>query len=98
MRYIKLFFFSVFVLVVTSQYAQDKKYITYKVKPGETVQSIAKSLAITPYDLLKLNPDIKDQVVADQIIILGAHYDHLGQAPDGTLWKGANDDASGQQS
>lgn len=30
-----------------------------------------------------------------QTVIVGAHYDHLGADPDGTLWGGANDDASG---
>ncbi|MFZ5917254.1 MAG: M20/M25/M40 family metallo-hydrolase [Chloroflexota bacterium] len=37
----------------------------------------------------------RDPAYADQVIILGAHYDHLGQAPDGTIWPGANDNASG---
>ncbi|MGD8626404.1 MAG: M20/M25/M40 family metallo-hydrolase, partial [Anaerolineae bacterium] len=37
----------------------------------------------------------RDPAYADQVIILGAHYDHLGQAPNGIVWPGANDDASG---
>lgn len=37
----------------------------------------------------------RDPAYADEIIVLGAHYDHLGQAPDGTVWRGANDNASG---
>ncbi len=36
------------------------------------------------------NPD-----TADEIVIISAHYDHLGQSPDGTIWPGANDNASG---
>ncbi len=36
------------------------------------------------------NPDLREQV-----LILGAHYDHLGVDPDGSLHAGANDDASG---
>ena len=31
----------------------------------------------------------------DQWVIVGAHHDHLGTDPDGTLWGGANDNASG---
>jgi Zn-dependent M28 family amino/carboxypeptidase len=31
----------------------------------------------------------------DQVLILGAHFDHLGRDPDGTLYPGAIDDASG---
>jgi Zn-dependent M28 family amino/carboxypeptidase len=37
----------------------------------------------------------RDPQYADQVIVIGAHYDHLGQTPDGTVWVGANDDASG---
>jgi uncharacterized protein len=37
----------------------------------------------------------RDPAYADQVIILGAHYDHLGETPDGTVWPGANDNASG---
>ena len=37
----------------------------------------------------------RDPEYADQVVIIGAHYDHLGQAPDGTAWVGANDNASG---
>lgn len=63
----------------TSIFAQDKKFTTYKVKPGETIQSISKSLAITPYDLLKLNPDVKNTVITanDILIIPNKGYDPL---------------------
>lgn len=37
----------------------------------------------------------RDPAYAGEAIILGAHYDHMGQAPDGMVWPGANDDASG---
>lgn len=37
----------------------------------------------------------RDPAYAGQAIILGAHYDHMGQAPNGLVWPGANDDASG---
>jgi Zn-dependent M28 family amino/carboxypeptidase len=37
----------------------------------------------------------RDPQYANKVIILGAHYDHLGQGPDGTVWRGANDNASG---
>ncbi len=32
---------------------------------------------------------------SDRVVVLGAHYDHLGLLPDGTLYPGANDNASG---
>ena len=67
-----------FLIGCSSIFAQDKKFITYKVKDGETVQSISKTLAITPYDLLKLNPDIKDNVEGGEIIIVpNKAYDPL---------------------
>jgi hypothetical protein len=31
----------------------------------------------------------------DDIVIVGAHYDHAGVDPDGTIYNGANDNASG---
>jgi hypothetical protein len=31
----------------------------------------------------------------DEIVIIGAHYDHVGVDPDGTIYNGANDNASG---
>jgi Zn-dependent M28 family amino/carboxypeptidase len=37
----------------------------------------------------------RDPDYAERVIILGAHYDHLGQGPEGTVWSGANDNASG---
>ncbi len=37
----------------------------------------------------------RDPAHAGEIVILGGHYDHMGQDPDGTAWVGANDNASG---
>lgn len=37
----------------------------------------------------------RDPNYASQILVLGAHYDHMGQSPNGTTWAGANDNASG---
>ena len=31
----------------------------------------------------------------DEIVVVGAHYDHVGRDPDGTIYNGANDNASG---
>jgi len=68
----------VFLFGCLSILAQDKKFITYKVKQGESIQSISKALSVTPYDLLKLNPDVKDNVnVGDIIIIPNKEYDPL---------------------
>ncbi|MBN1995256.1 MAG: M20/M25/M40 family metallo-hydrolase [Anaerolineae bacterium] len=37
----------------------------------------------------------RDPEYAGELVILGAHYDHVGEDPDGTVWPGANDNASG---
>lgn len=37
----------------------------------------------------------RDPEYADEVVIIGAHYDHMGQAPNGVTWAGANDNASG---
>ncbi len=77
MKKIKLLII-LFLIGYATMLAQDKKFMTYRVKSGETIQSISKSLAITPYDLLKLNPDIKDKVSADDILIIpNKAYDPL---------------------
>ena len=68
MKKYKIFIFLLLV-VVFSTFAQ-KKYITYKVTEGETIETIAKKLSITPYDLLRLNPDIKNNVNKNDIIVI----------------------------
>ena len=87
MKYFQLLI--IFLLLgIGSLLAQEKKFVTYKVKEGETIQSIAKSLAVTPYDLLKLNPDVKDNVVKDQLIIIpNKQYDPLGDISNADLSK-----------
>ncbi len=59
-----------FFIGLSSIFAQQKKFITYKVLQGETIQSISKNLSITPYDLLKLNPDVSGNVNIDDLIII----------------------------
>lgn len=77
MKDIKIIVF-LFLFGWVGLFAQDKKFITYKVKEGETVQSISKALSITPYDLLKLNPDIKGNVTKDDVLIIpNKQYDPL---------------------
>jgi LysM repeat protein len=51
-------------------YAQEKKYNTYQAQKGETVELISKKFTITPFDLLQLNPDLKNGVVESQWIIV----------------------------
>ena len=47
-----------FVFTIAVSCGQQKKFITYKVKKGETMRVIAKRLDIETKDLLRLNPDV----------------------------------------
>ena len=48
--------------------AQD--YKTHKVKLGETIESIAKTYMVTPYDIYALNPDAKTRLQPDMVLII----------------------------
>jgi LysM repeat protein len=49
-------------------FAQD--YKTHKVKLGETIESIAKTYMVTPYDIYALNPDAKTSLQPDMVLII----------------------------
>ena len=68
MRFYK-FFILVFLVVATSC-GQQQKYISYTVKKGETIKSIAKKLDMKTKDLLRLNPDVGRRPSPDTVIII----------------------------
>ena len=51
-------------------HSQNKKYTTYRVSTNETISSIARKLNVTPYDLFRLNPDAKDGIDIDEVLIV----------------------------
>ncbi|WP_117885162.1 LysM peptidoglycan-binding domain-containing protein [Aureibaculum luteum] len=60
-----------FLLVTVSVFSQEKKYLPYQVKKGETVFSITQKFSVSKADFFKLNPDIKNnQVSIDQVVIV----------------------------
>ncbi|MCF6350721.1 MAG: LysM peptidoglycan-binding domain-containing protein [Flavobacteriaceae bacterium] len=59
----------IFLVSITS-FSQEKKYTTYRVTDSETVTSIAKKLGVTPFNLLKLNPDAKNGIEIDEVLII----------------------------
>ncbi|NLP58033.1 LysM peptidoglycan-binding domain-containing protein [Lutibacter sp. B1] len=69
MKRIKLLivFLFLFSAVIT---AQQKKYISYSVKKGETMKSIAKEYDLSTRDLLKLNPGISRKPDPNTVIIV----------------------------
>ena len=50
--------------------AQEKKYIAYTVKYGETIKSIAKKYNISTKDLLKLNPGVSRKPDSNTVIVV----------------------------
>ena len=60
----------VLLLISTIAFSQKSRYTTYRVSENETITSIARKLGVTPYDLLKLNPDAKDGINIDEEIIV----------------------------
>ncbi|MEL4307677.1 PBP1 and LysM peptidoglycan-binding domain-containing protein [Joostella sp. CR20] len=49
---------------------QAQKFETHAVKEGETLESIAKKYQVTPYAILKLNPEVKNGVKAHTIVVI----------------------------
>jgi LysM repeat protein len=50
--------------------SQQKKYVEYNVKKGETMRTIAKDLDMKTKDLLRLNPDIGRKPAVNTVIII----------------------------
>jgi len=59
-----------FFLTFAVSCGQQKKYIEYKVKKGETMRTIAKRLDMKTRDLLRLNPDVGRRPNANTVIIV----------------------------
>lgn len=62
-----VFFLALIFSVLTT--AQDR-FKTHAVKEGETVESIAKLYRVTPYAILKLNPEVKRGIKKNTILII----------------------------
>ena len=59
-----------FFVVIASSCGQQKKYISYTVKKGETLKGIAKRLGIKTKDLLSLNPNVGRKPTPETLIII----------------------------
>ncbi len=68
MKHFFFFLTLTFLLNFTIVQAQDFK--THKVQKGETVYSIAKQYSITPFDIYKLNPDAKEGIKENTVLII----------------------------
>jgi LysM repeat protein len=69
MKHIKFFIF-LCILTFTVSCGQQKKYIQYKVKRGETMSEIAQKLDMNTKDLVRLNPDVVDEPKANSFLVV----------------------------
>ena len=69
MKELKLFVILCF-LIVAASCAQQKRYVEYTVKQGETIKSIAQRLDMKTRDLLRLNPDVGRRPEPNTVIII----------------------------
>ncbi|WP_243765951.1 LysM peptidoglycan-binding domain-containing protein [Polaribacter cellanae] len=69
MKHLKFFIF-LCILTFTVSCGQQKKYIQYKVKKGETITEIAKKLDMSARDLYRLNPDVDKEPKENTVIII----------------------------
>ncbi|WP_456379116.1 PBP1 and LysM peptidoglycan-binding domain-containing protein [Lutibacter sp.] len=69
MNKIKLLLLFLF-LSTSIVFAQQKKYVSYVVKKGETIKSIAKVYHISKRDLRRLNPGVSKKPRANTVIIV----------------------------
>lgn len=69
MRYVKFFVF-LGILTFAVSCGQQKRYIQYKVKNGETMSIIAEKLSMKTKDLLRLNPDFTENPKPNSFIVV----------------------------
>lgn len=68
-------FFFVTACLLNFSVATAQNYKTHKVLKGETIYSIAKQYRITPFDIYKLNPDAKQGIKENSVLIIPAKSD-----------------------
>lgn len=69
MKKIKLLVLFLFLSMAIS-FAQQKKYVSYTTKKGETIKSIAKTYKMSKRDLLRLNPGVRKKPKPNTVIIV----------------------------
>lgn len=66
----KKFLIGLSFVVVTVFSVNAQAYKTHKVKQGETIESIAKTYMVTPYDIYALNPDAQTNFRPNTVLII----------------------------
>jgi hypothetical protein len=84
-------------LLVGSGYTLDELSQRSTATPLSTTVHMAVTIqeqVVEAYNVLGILPG-SDPQHRDEVVIVGAHLDHLGRDPDGGVYHGANDNASG---
>jgi Zn-dependent M28 family amino/carboxypeptidase len=85
-------------LLTGAGYTLDDLSLRFAATPLSTTVRMAVHLdeqeAVVARNVLALLPG-SDPDHSDEIVVIGAHYDHLGREPDGAIMSGANDNGSG---
>ena len=85
-------------LLVGTDYTLDDLSLRFTATPLSTTVRMAvvteEREEVEARNVLGLLPG-SDPEYSDEVVIVGAHYDHLGREPDGAIMNGANDNASG---
>jgi LysM repeat protein/ABC-type branched-subunit amino acid transport system substrate-binding protein len=58
------------ILIALTIGLNAQNYIKHSVKPGETIESIAKGYLVTPFDIYALNPDAKRKFQPNTVLII----------------------------
>lgn len=58
------------ILSFTISCGQQKRYVSYTLKQGESIADVAKRLDISTADLLRLNPDVTDKPEVNTVIVI----------------------------
>ena len=66
----KNFLVSIILIVFFSINSIAQDYKTHKIQIGETIESIAKTYLVTPFDIYALNPDVKTNFQPNTILII----------------------------
>ena len=64
-----IYILSLFVILSCAS-ANAQKYNTHRVKSGETVEAIAKKYKVSTSDIFKLNPDAREKLSPNSILII----------------------------
>ena len=85
-------------LLAGTDYTLDDLSLRFAATPLSTTVRMSVSTEeqdqVEARNVLGLLPG-SDPEHGDEVVVIGAHYDHLGREPDGAIVRGANDNASG---